>query len=161
MNSDSDKLGIVQVSGRHVLFVCMLFMPQDPRLQAIHHCGFDLDNAVAKLSKQPSDFQLNVWKKLLEIPKGRVTTYGRIARSLSVRSAQAVGQAISRNPFVPDVPCHRVVNSDGSIGGYCGSLSEEHISRKLALLREEGIPFDNNRKIGKDLLFDFDDQVRC
>ena len=65
-----------------------------------------------------TDFQRRVWQALLEIPYGQTTTYGELARRIGCRSAQAVGQAVGRNPIAIIVPCHRVIGSDGSLTGY-------------------------------------------
>ena len=66
-------------------------------------------------------FHRQVWLACARIPRGETRTYGEIARAVgSPRSARAVGQALARNPFAPDVPCHRVVRSDGGLGGYSG-----------------------------------------
>ena len=70
-------------------------------------------------------FQQRVWHALLEIPYGETTTYGNIARRLGCRSAQAVGQAVGRNPIAIIVPCHRVVGSDGSMTGYAYGLERK------------------------------------
>lgn len=82
-------------------------------------------------------FQRRVYLALLEVPRGTTISYGELARRIGCRSAQAVGQALKRNPFAPDVPCHRVVASDGSIGGFHGQRSGEMIDKKLRLLEEE------------------------
>ncbi|MBQ8337325.1 MAG: MGMT family protein [Bacteroidaceae bacterium] len=82
-------------------------------------------------------FQRKVYLALLDVPAGTTITYGELARRVGCRSAQAVGQALKRNPFVPDVPCHRVVASDGSLGGYNGEREGERLERKRRLLEEE------------------------
>lgn len=74
------------------------------------------------LNPQGSAFQQKVWRELLTIPYGHTTTYGTIAKHLSCRSAQAVGQAIHRNPIAIIIPCHRVIGSDGSLTGYASGL---------------------------------------
>ncbi|MBE6308527.1 MAG: MGMT family protein [Bacteroidales bacterium] len=84
-------------------------------------------------------FQRRVYLELLNIPAGETITYGELARRIGCRSAQAVGQALRRNPFAPLVPCHRVVAADGSIGGYCGQRDGEVIERKRRLLSQERI----------------------
>lgn len=84
-------------------------------------------------------FQKRVYLALLDIPSGTTTTYGELARRIGCHSAQAVGQALKRNPFAPDVPCHRVIAADGSLGGYNGKRKGEHIERKRRLLEEEKI----------------------
>jgi O-6-methylguanine DNA methyltransferase len=71
-----------------------------------------------------------------------VTTYKDIAHLLGVRAYRAVGQALRRNRSLVVIPCHRVVRSDGSLGGYVG---EEDSARKAVLLRKEGIVIENGR----------------
>lgn len=83
-------------------------------------------------------FQRRVYLELLNVPVGETITYGELARRIGCRSAQAVGQALRRNPFAPDVPCHRVVSADGSLGGYFGQCNGEQIAQKRRLLAEEG-----------------------
>lgn len=86
-----------------------------------------------------SDFRRQVWKLLLEIPYGEVTTYRELARriadqrGLSGMSAQAVGGAVGHNPISIIIPCHRVVGTDGKLTGYAGG-----VEKKLQLLRLEG-----------------------
>lgn len=82
-------------------------------------------------------FQRKVYLALLEVPCGTTITYGELARRIGCRSAQAVGQALRRNPFAPDVPCHRVVASDGTLGGFHGQREGEMIKKKRALLIAE------------------------
>ena len=82
-------------------------------------------------------FQRRVYLELLNVPAGETITYGELARRVGCRSAQAVGQALKRNPFAPVVPCHRVVAADGSIGGYFGERAGEAVERKCALLMAE------------------------
>ena len=82
-------------------------------------------------------FQRRVYLELLNVPAGETITYGELARRIGCRSAQAVGQALKRNPFAPVVPCHRVVAADGSIGGYFGKRDGEQIERKRALIEAE------------------------
>lgn len=89
----------------------------------------------------PTDFQLKVWNLLKKIPRGKVTTYKSIAESLDSKAYRAVGNACNRNPDSPQVPCHRVVNSDGRIGGYAHGLE-----KKITLLKKEGIRV-NDKKI--------------
>ena len=83
-------------------------------------------------------FQRKVYLELLDVPAGETITYGELARRIGCGSAQAVGQALKRNPFAPDVPCHRVVAADGSLGGYMGKRDGELLERKRRLLDEEG-----------------------
>ena len=82
-------------------------------------------------------FQRRGYIELLNVPAGTTITYGELARRIGCRSAQAVGQALKRNPFAPDVPCHRVVAANGTIGGYFGQCSGEMVERKRKLIEEE------------------------
>ena len=82
-----------------------------------------------------TDFQVSVWKELLKIPRGRTKTYKEIAVAIGrPNSSRAVANACAQNPYAPDVPCHRVVRSDGSLGGYS---AEGGIERKRQLLEIE------------------------
>lgn len=83
---------------------------------------------------QGTPFQQRVWRELMNVSYGKTTTYGEIARRVGCRSAQAVGQAIGRNPIAIIIPCHRVVGSDGSLTGYAYGID---IKRKL--LELEGV----------------------
>ncbi|MDR1686691.1 MAG: methylated-DNA--[protein]-cysteine S-methyltransferase [Desulfovibrio sp.] len=91
------------------------------------------------LNPQGTAFQKKVWAILLEIPYGKLTTYGAVAGRLAAQkgsasmSAQAVGGAVGHNPVSLLIPCHRVVGADGSLTGYAGGLD-----KKAALLRLEG-----------------------
>lgn len=82
-------------------------------------------------------FQRRVYLALLDVPPGTTITYGELAERIGCRSAQAIGQALRRNPFAPDVPCHRVVAADGSLGGYNGERDGEQIEYKRRLLEAE------------------------
>ena len=90
-----------------------------------------------ELSSTITPFQRRVYLELLKVPAGKTITYGELARRIGCRSAQAVGQALKRNPFAPEVPCHRVVASNGLIGGYCGKREGELIERKRKMLEDE------------------------
>ena len=87
-------------------------------------------------------FQIQVYESIMGIPRGRVTTYKTIATSIGCKSSQAIGQALKRNPYngsCPDVPCHRVVKTDLTVGGLSGSYS--NAGKKYRRLVEEGIVF--------------------
>lgn len=90
-------------------------------------------------------FQRQVYQVVAQIPVGRVMTYQGLAQAVGCRSCQAVGQALKRNPFAPVVPCHRVIKSDLTIGGFAGDRSGEAVQRKLALLAAEGVEFVHGR----------------
>ncbi len=93
--------------------------------------------------RRVTPFRRRVYEALLDVPPGRVTTYGALARRIGCASARAVGGALRENPFAPEVPCHRVVASDLSIGGFCGHRTGNEIRRKVALLTSEGVPLDD------------------
>ena len=80
---------------------------------------------VPKIHPQGTDFQQKVWQALLTIPYGQTMTYGEIAQMVGCRSAQAVGQAISRNPIALIIPCHRVVGAHGALGGYAFGIERK------------------------------------
>ena len=82
-------------------------------------------------------FQLKVWKYLISIPKGSVKTYKQVAIAIkSPKSARAVANACAKNPSAPKIPCHRVIRSDGGLGGYSGKGG---VRQKLKLLRSEKV----------------------
>lgn len=96
-----------------------------------------------------SPFFESAWKKMSQIPSGRVTTYGELARALKKSgAARAVGNACNANPNAPGVPCHRVVASNGSLGGYAGGQK-----KKIDLLKKEGVEVKNNQIIGFERKF--------
>jgi len=88
----------------------------------------------------PTKFQSKVYEVCKKIPKGRVSTYKEIARKLRTKAYRAVGSALNKNPYAPIVPCHRVVNSDGFVGGFASG-----IKKKIKLLKSEGIKIKKNR----------------
>ena len=82
-------------------------------------------------------FQIKVWKYLISIPKGRIKTYKQVAIAIKCpKAARAVANACAKNPYAPKIPCHRVIRSDGVLGGYSGRGG---IRQKLKLLRSEKI----------------------
>jgi methylated-DNA-[protein]-cysteine S-methyltransferase len=85
------------------------------------------------------NFEERVWKLMEKIPKGRVTTYGQIAKKLDTKAYRAVGNACRRNPYAPRVPCHRVVRSDGTVGGFGGKTSDKTVEEKIQMLRKENV----------------------
>jgi methylated-DNA-[protein]-cysteine S-methyltransferase len=74
-----------------------------------------------------------------------VITYAALGRRIGCRSPRAIGQALRTNPFAPQVPCHRVIASDLSPGGFNGRTSGAALAKKLRLLATEGIVFKNGR----------------
>ena len=82
-------------------------------------------------------FQLKVWAYLRKIPYGTVKTYSEVAKAIGrPHAARAVANAIGKNPYAPKIPCHRVIRSDGSLGGYSGMGG---LKTKRLLLKKEGI----------------------
>ena len=82
-------------------------------------------------------FQLKVWTYLRKIPRGSVKTYSQVAKAIGIPLAvRAVANAIGKNPYPPKIPCHRVIRSDGSLGGYSGKGG---VKTKRFLLKKEGI----------------------
>lgn len=88
-----------------------------------------------------TEFQRKVYEATRQIPRGSVITYGELARRIGCKSPRAVGQALKNNPFAPEVPCHRVIAADGSLGGFFGEKSSDALARKRALLESEGVKF--------------------
>jgi methylated-DNA-[protein]-cysteine S-methyltransferase len=102
------------------------------------------------------EFDARVWKLMEKIPKGRVTTYGLIAKKLNTKAYRAVGNACRKNPYAPRVPCHRVVRSNGTIGGFGGRTTGKNIEEKIRLLRKENVDVKNGRIVGFErVLFRF------
>lgn len=97
--------------------------------------------------REPSDFEMAVYNAVRLIPKGKVATYGTICRRIKRGTARAVGSALAKNPFAPEVPCHRVVRADGSLGGFHGETSGLRVEEKEALLRGEDVPFATPGKV--------------
>ena len=96
-------------------------------------------------------FNEKVWNACKLIPKGKVSTYAEIAKTIGKNKAsRAVGNALNKNPFAPIVPCHRVVQSNGSIGGFADGTS-----KKISMLKKEGIEIKNNKINLNKFLFKF------
>jgi methylated-DNA-[protein]-cysteine S-methyltransferase len=94
-------------------------------------------------------FQRRVLSQVMGIPKGKVSTYGRLAeKSRASKGARAVGNALAMNPYPLIIPCHRVIRSDGSLGGFGGGLK---MKRELLLM--EGISFDSRGKVLAKFLY--------
>ncbi|HAS83794.1 MAG TPA: methyltransferase [Verrucomicrobia bacterium] len=87
-------------------------------------------------------FQRAVYDAVRCIPAGKVSTYAAVAAAIGCRSPRAVGQALKVNPFAPEVPCHRVITSALTLGGFRGSTRGEALQRKRRLLAQEGVDFN-------------------
>jgi methylated-DNA-[protein]-cysteine S-methyltransferase len=85
--------------------------------------------------KRITEFQKKVYEIVKKVPKGKTTTYKAIALELK-SSPRAVGQALKVNPYAPIVPCHRVIMSNGKIGGFSGN-NPKNIKKKIELLKKE------------------------
>ena len=86
-----------------------------------------------------TEFQLKVWSYLKKIPKGKLKTYAQVAKAIGKpKAVRAVANAIGKNPFPPKIPCHRVIRSDGKLGGYS---AKGGIKTKKKLLKNEGFLF--------------------
>ena len=88
------------------------------------------------------DFNKKCYEKISLIPRGMITTYAEIANSLDSNAYRAVGNAMAKNPKLIAVPCHRVIRSDGSLGGYALG-----INKKIQLLNAEGVKIMNNQVV--------------
>jgi O-6-methylguanine DNA methyltransferase len=115
-----------------------------------------MDWQLSEKSKSLTPFTRAVYELTCAIPRGRVSTYGALGVALGVGSgaAQAVGNALHTNPFAPNVPCHRVIKGGTipSLGGFMGvkestSLVSKELSKKIALLNDEGVKFDSKLQL--------------
>ena len=95
-------------------------------------------------------FADEVYRLTQQVPKGKVTTYGEIARAMGTKAYRAVGQALHVNPYAPHVPCHRVVASDGSLHGFAHGLK-----KKAEMLQQEGIEVSRGKIDLSQCLFTF------
>ena len=96
------------------------------------------------------NFNEKAWKVVARVPKGRVTTYKAVAEKLGTKAYRAVGSAMNKNPYSPKVPCHRVVKSNGEVGGF--ALGKR---KKIQMLKKEGIEIKNNKINLKKFTFSF------
>ncbi|MFH1589324.1 MAG: MGMT family protein [archaeon] len=96
----------------------------------------------------PTAFEEKVYSKLRKVPKGKVTTYKELAKAVNSKGYRAVGQAMNKNSYAPQVPCHRVVASDGGIGGFATGTK-----KKIAILKKEGV------FVKKDKIVDFEKRL--
>lgn len=91
----------------------------------------------------------DLFHDLLNIPKGKVTTYKCLAKQLNLHP-RAVGKLLNKNPDAPRVPCHRVIQSDGKLGGYAHG-----VAKKIALLESEGVQINKGKIDLKKFGYDF------
>jgi methylated-DNA-[protein]-cysteine S-methyltransferase len=137
----------------------------DSKDSASHNTTIDNDMA-AQIKRIASSTTLTPFRKqtltlLCRIPPGRWSTYQAMSDYISATShktcARAVGSAMRNNPFAPEVPCHRILSSDGSIGGFKGDWGAEgkYAGEKKRLLGEEGVKFDSGGKVKGQAFRDF------
>ncbi|HIH19866.1 TPA: MGMT family protein [Candidatus Micrarchaeota archaeon] len=94
--------------------------------------------------EKPSQLQKDVFKATAKIPRGKISTYALVAEAIGKpRAARAVGNALNKSSGMPSCPCHRVVKSDGSVGGFTGGTR-----RKIFLLRKEGLEITSGNVSG-------------
>lgn len=101
--------------------------------------------------RKVTEFESKVYNVVRKIPKGRVSTYEAIAKAIGKpKAARAVGNALNRNPYAPEIPCHRVVRSDGLIGGFAsGTKNKIEILKKEGVEIKEGKVLDFNKYLVK------------
>jgi methylated-DNA-[protein]-cysteine S-methyltransferase len=105
----------------------------------------NVDLSLLNLSKL-TDFSAKVLKQACKIPRGKVATYSGLAVKLGKpRAARAVGTALANNPFPIIIPCHRVVRTDGSLGGFGGGLE-----MKRELLDREGVALNDQNRVNAE-----------
>lgn len=90
---------------------------------------------------------------LKKVPRGKITTYKSLGDALGTHGYRAIGQILRSNPFAPQVPCHRVIASDGTIGGFMGESVGSAIEKKKELLQDEGIRFSGNNILDFEKVF--------
>jgi methylated-DNA-[protein]-cysteine S-methyltransferase len=90
---------------------------------------------------------IKTYELLKKVPKGKVTTYKALADALGTKAYRAIGQFMRHNPYAPTVPCHRVVATDGTIGGFMGHTQGATIQKKITMLQKEGISVKGNKVI--------------
>ena len=97
------------------------------------------------------NLEQKVYKKLLEVPKGKVTTYGELAKAVGLKNGQrAIGRIMNKNPYPVVVPCHRVILSDGKVGGYAWG---EKVKAKM--LSQEGVKISNGKILDQKIIYRF------
>ena len=94
------------------------------------------------MNNKNNNFDNKCYQKLTQIPEGMVSTYAEIAKSLNTKAYRAVGNAMAKNPNSISIPCHRIVKSDGTIGGYALGTN-----KKIELLKNEGILIKDGKVI--------------
>ena len=107
------------------------------------------------MKREPTAFEQRVYAIVRTIPRGKVSTYGLVGKKLGCASSQAIGQALRRNPFAPEMPCHRVVSSKLTLGGFNGEREGAELGRKRRMLEEEGVIFTESGEVATQSVFAF------
>jgi len=125
-------------------------LPSPPASEITAAIPADQKATLHRISVHPTltSYRKRLYSTLLSVPRGHYTTYAAMSSFLN-SSARAVGSGMRNNPFAPEVPCHRVLAADGSIGGFGGSWGKDgqHASKKVKLLSDEGVKFDSRGKV--------------
>ena len=108
------------------------------------------ENDVIEALEHKTQFEKDVLVATFKIPKGKISTYKRIAEKIGKpKACRAVANALHKNPLSPVVPCHRVVGSDGSFGG-----PKRGAKCRRSMVAKEGVPIENGKvKISKEILY--------
>ncbi|KAJ9296812.1 hypothetical protein DTO271G3_5011 [Paecilomyces variotii] len=119
-----------------------------------------ITKSLHRISSHPTltPYRRLVYRTLLSVPPGRWTTYAALSTHLN-SSARAIGNAMRTNPFAPDVPCHRVLATDRTIGGFKGAWGNggSYAVEKMKLLMGEGVIFDEKGRAMGQCFEDFED----
>lgn len=93
----------------------------------------------------PTKFAEKIYSQLRKVPKGKVTTYKELAKSIDSKAYRTVGSALRNNPYAPKIPCHRVISSNGKIGGFKGFKTGSAIDEKIKMLKNEGVKIESGK----------------
>ncbi|KAI1471106.1 methylated-DNA--cysteine S-met [Daldinia caldariorum] len=126
-------------------------IPDETALESSLSVPEDMEPQLKRITESDrTPFEKKVWTLLCQIPRGHVSTYALLAAYLG-SSPRAVGNALRRNPFAPEVPCHRVVATGGALGGFKGRWPKDGegitLDEKRRLLRGEGVRMDGKGRV--------------
>ena len=94
------------------------------------------------------NFRQKIYGIVKTIPKGKVMTYKEVGEKMNSKAYRAIGQALKNNPDPKNIPCHRVIKSNGEIGGYFGHIDDDLSKKKEELLENEGARIVNGKVVG-------------
>ena len=114
-------------------------------MRSVVHCHHSSANR--EMEREPTKFETRVYEALCRVPAGNVVTYKTLGSAVGCASGQAIGNAMRRNPYAPEVPCHRVILSTLKLGGFMGDINGESVARKRKSLEDEGVGFDDEGKL--------------